>query len=166
MTLLVLLYLSICPAITLAGSSSLRATVDSGTASFYISVAGSPWLRGVPPTARWGGGASSGYRTSRALRLVKHVHRANLTHPTLGGYDEDRFFWEDTQNTSSLTEVETAFKVFADGEPVSISGITNNWGHPKTIQFASSTKVLAIQGHEHDSTTGSRTCAVSGNFVL
>jgi hypothetical protein len=84
----------------------LKVAIDPATAAFTVSVGGAQWLAGLPPTASWGNGAAAG----RPLTLARHTTSAG-THPTLGAYDETRFFW-----TEKDTAVETAFQIFADGQ--------------------------------------------------
>jgi hypothetical protein len=86
----------------------LEITIDPLSTAFTVSVGGAQWLAGLPPTASWGAGSRAG----RPLDLERHASSTG-THPTLGTYDEMRFFW--TENGTG-TAVETAFQIFADGQ--------------------------------------------------
>lgn len=91
--------------IATAAPNHLEVTIDPATSAFAVSVGGTHWLTGLPPTAAWGSGSAG-----RPLTLTRHATTAG-THPTLGAYEETRFYW-----TEKGTTVETAFKIFADGQ--------------------------------------------------
>ena len=82
----------------------LALDIDSGTAAFTVSLDGELWLQGRAPSVSWGSGAAG-----RALALQKTSRRRG-THPTLGGFNETRFFW----TAPDGVPVETAFQQFDD----------------------------------------------------
>jgi len=82
----------------------LALDIESGTAAFTVSLDGELWLQGRAPSASWGSGAAG-----RALALQKTGRRRGA-HPTLGGFNETRFFW----TAPDGVPVETAFQQFDD----------------------------------------------------
>ena len=86
----------------------LAVGVDLVTGVFNISVGAELWLNGWPPLM-----AGCGSSPAPPLKLSKHT-TARGSHSTLGPYSEVRFFW--TAEAAAVAVVQTAIRIFADGE--------------------------------------------------
>ena len=122
-----LLLLCAAAAARASATAALELTINTTTSEFNIAVDGKLWLRGAAPTAgsNW---VTNNTGPPLSLLLQKYTQSTN-THPTLGSYNETRFFWAasaarsapphpgtSSAEASPPIAIETAFKVFAEKE--------------------------------------------------